>query len=91
MVVELEIRKLKESVERLTAMLTGRHLLSQWVHQDIAGAMLNLKPRRLRDIRIHLDKHGKKVGELRWKKGRGRQVMYYKPDIEKYLNAFVIS
>lgn len=91
MQVETEIRKLREQNKLLVDTLMGRHLLSQWVHQDITCVMLNIKERRLRDIRIHIDKAGKKVGDIRWKKGKGRQVLYYKPDIENYLNQFIIS
>ena len=91
MVIELEIRKLREQNKRVEDMLTGRHLLSQWVHQNIACVMLNIKPRRLRDVRVHVDKNGKLQGDIKWKKGKGRQVMYYKPDIEKYLNNSFIS
>jgi hypothetical protein len=91
MVVELEIKKLAAEQKQLTSALMGRHLLSQWVHQPIACIMMNIKPRQLRNVRIHIDKHGTKVGDIRWKKGKGRQVMYYKPDIEKYLNSFIIS
>lgn len=91
MVIELEIRKLREQNKRVEDMLTGRHLLSQWVHQNIACVMLNIKPRRLRDVRVHVDKNGKLKGDIKWKKGKGRQVMYYKPDIEKYLNNSFIS
>lgn len=91
MVIETELRKLREQHKQLVDTLTGRHLLSQWIHQPVACAMLNIKPRQLRNIRKHLNKDKNPVGEIRWKKGKGRQVMYYKPDIEKYLNAFIIS
>jgi hypothetical protein len=91
MVIETEIRKLREQNKLLVDTITGRYLLSQWVHQDSACIMLNVLARQLRNIRIHTDKNGKRVGEIKWKKGKGRQVLYYKPDIEKYLSNFIIS
>jgi hypothetical protein len=93
MVVETEIRKLREQHKQLVDVITGRHILSQWVHQHVACIMLNIKTRQLRNIRIHEDKKTKNiVGYIKWKKGKGRkQVLYYKPDIEKYLNAVTIS
>jgi hypothetical protein len=91
MQIETEIRKLREQNKMLVDTLIGRHLISQWVHQEVACIMLNIQPRQLRNVRIHLDADKKRVGEIKWKKGKGRQVLYYKPDIEKYLNNIVIS
>jgi len=88
MVVETEIRKLKLEMRReiaeLRRIICTRMVADKWVKQDVACVLLNVNPRRLRDLRVHLNRNGKKVGYIGWQKGNGRNVLYYLPDIEKY-------
>ncbi len=88
-VVETEIRKLKQEMRdgfaELRKLICGRNIAGNWVMQPMACAMLNLSARRLREVRIH-EKDGKRVGCIRWRKGKGRSVQYWKPDLERYLN-----
>lgn len=89
MIVETEIKHLrlefKKDMQDLRKLIVGKMLGTTWVQQPYACALVNVKPRRLRDIRIHLDKDSKVVGCIKWKKGKGRAVLYYKPDLEKYI------
>lgn len=86
--IEMEIRKLRnefgQKFKELQRIIVTHMVKDKWVQQDVACALMNIKPRTLRDIRIHLDKNEKKVGCIGWKKGKGRNVLYYLPDIEKY-------
>lgn len=95
MVVETRLRKLEEKIERNHAevirLLMGRNILGNWVSQKIACATLNVKPRQLQNIRIHLDKDNKTVGSIRWRKGQGKSVQYHKADIEKYLSKITVQ
>jgi hypothetical protein len=86
MQIETEIKKLRAEIRELKELLMKRNVTSAWVKQDQACVELAIKPRRLRDIRIHTDKNGNKVGVIRWRKGRGKTIEYYKPDLEKHLS-----
>jgi len=90
MVVETEIRKLREEVKtqfaEMRMLLLGKNIVGTWVSQQVACAQLNILPRRLRDIRLHANKMGKMQGSIRWRKGNGKMVQYHKGDIEKYLS-----
>jgi hypothetical protein len=93
-VIETEIRKLKIEMRKemaaLRKMIATRLIADKWVQQDVACILLNIKPRQLANIRIHLDKENKKAGSIGWKKGRGKNILYYLPDIEKYNSAVTI-
>jgi hypothetical protein len=95
MIVETEIRRLKQEMREgfaeLRKLICGRNIVGNWVMQPMACAMLNVKPRRLREIRIHMGKDGKLCGVIRWRKGKGKSVQYHKSDIEKYLNEISVS
>jgi hypothetical protein len=95
MVIETLIKNmhadLKKEITELRKLIVGKNLVGNWVKQPIACAMLNVKPRRLRDVRIHLDANNNKVGVIRWRKGAGKTVEYYKPDLEKYLSKITIQ
>lgn len=90
MVIETEIKRLREEMKQefheLRKLITGRNITGNWVKQEVACAMLEILPRQLRNVRKHLDPNGKAVGSIAWRKGKGRTVEYYKPDIEKYLS-----
>jgi len=92
---ETEIRKLRQEMRdkhmELVRLITSRNLIGNWVKQDIACAIISVKPRRMRDIRIHTDKYGKAVGCIKWRKGKGKTVEYWKPDLENYLNQITVS
>lgn len=92
---ETEIKKLRleirEQFQEMRKLICGKNIVGTWVMQPMACAMLNVSPRRMRDIRIHTDKHGKVVGHIRWRKGKGRTVQYHKADLEKYLNEITIA
>jgi hypothetical protein len=96
-VLETEIKRLREEQQQmfkeLRQLIAGRNMamLGSYVKQDVACEMLNIKTRRLADIRIHTDKDGKKVGCIRWRKGAGRTVEYHKADLEKYLSKITIG
>lgn len=95
MVVELEIKKLREEMNArfsdLFKVLSGKAITGNWVKQREACNMLGIKERRLRDIRIHQDKNKRLVGTIRWRKGRGKTVEYHKADIESYRNAITVG
>jgi hypothetical protein len=96
-VIETEIRmlrqELRQELKELRQLIAGRNMaiMGNYVKQDVACTMLNIKARRLADIRIHIDKDGKKVGCIRWRKGAGRTVEYHKADLEKYLSKITIG
>jgi hypothetical protein len=95
MTIELRLKKMEEKftsqIDELRKLIVGRNLVGNWVKQPMACAMINVKPRQLRSIRIHVDKEGNKVGCIKWRKGKGRTVEYFKPDLEKYLNQITIG
>lgn len=95
MTIETRFKRLEDRViseiSELRKLIVGRNLVGNWVMQPMACAMLNVSPRRMRDIRIHTDKHGNVTGTIRWRKGKGKTVQYYKPDLEKYLDQITIS
>jgi hypothetical protein len=95
MIPELEIKKLRAEIRQefkdLRAMLSGRAVLGNWVKQEAACDMLEIKPRQLRNLRIRLDVNGKKVGCIRWRQGRGKTKEYHKADIESYLNGVMFA
>lgn len=84
-------QELKVQVEELKKLILGRGIIGNWVSQEMACMMLGVGVRRLSDIRIHHDKNGNKVGSIRWRKSKGREVQYHKADIEKYLNHITVS
>lgn len=92
---ETEMRKLKQEMrqgfDEIRKLICGKNIVGSWVMQPMACAMLNVGPRRMRKIRIHLDNNGKTVGCIRWRKGSGKSVQYYKPDLEKYLNKITVA
>lgn len=92
--IETEVRKLKLEMklqfDMLRKMIVTRLVADKWVQQDVACVLLNVKPRQLRNVRRHLDKDKKITGSIGWKKGTGKNVLYYAPDIEKYNSAYVI-
>lgn len=92
---ETEIRKLRQQMKdqhrELVKMIATRVLIGNWVKQDVACALINVSPRQMRNIRIHKDKYGKVVGEIKWRKGKGKSVEYWKPDLESYLNETTVS
>jgi hypothetical protein len=94
-VFETEIRKLRQEMKdqhrELIKLIATRVLIGNWVKQDVACALINVKPRRMRDLRIHTDANGKVVGVIKWRKGKGKTVEYWKADLEAYLNATTIS
>lgn len=95
MILETRMKRLEERVineiAELRKLIMGKNIVGNWVKQPMACAMINVKPRQMRNLRIHLDKHGKKVGTIKWRKGRGKTVEYFKPDLEKYLNQITVS
>lgn len=94
MTVETQIKQLqaefKKEINQLKQIICTRMLATKWVDKDLACILLKVKPRQLANIRVHSDKSGKKVGCIGWRKGAGKNVQYYLPDIEKYNNQFVI-
>lgn len=92
---ETEIKKMRQEMlaqfQDMRKLLLGQNIIGKWVNQDTACATLNIGKRRLADIRIHLDKNNTKVGCIRWRKGKGKSIQYYKADIESYLNQNTIS
>lgn len=95
MIVETEIRRLKQEMRdgfaEIRKLICGKNIVGSWVMQPMACAMLNVKPRRMREIRMHLGANKNIVGSIRWRKGKGKSVQYYKPDLEKYLNQISVS
>lgn len=92
---ETEIRKLRQEMKdqhrELVKMIATKVLIGNWVKQDIACALLNVSARQMRNIRIHTDKHGNVVGSIKWRKGKGKTVEYWKADLENYLNQITVS
>lgn len=84
-------QQLKESIRETQKLIAGKMPIGNWVKQDMACAMLNVKPRQMRNIRKHLDKNGTAVGSIRWRKGHGKTVEYFKPDLESYLNKITVA
>jgi hypothetical protein len=95
MVVELEIKKLREEfksqLDDLRKLIMGRNIVGNWVKQPIACAMIDVQPRQLRNLRIHVDASGKRSGSIRWRKGKGKTREYHKADLEAYLNEITVS
>lgn len=89
-IIETEVKNLKLEMRQgfadIRKLICGKNIIGNWVAQSMACAMLNIKPRRMRDIRKHLDKKGKTVGVIRWRKSAGNKIEYYKPDLEAWLN-----
>ena len=90
---EMEIRKLRQEMKMqigdLRKLICTRLITDKWIQQDIACALLHVGPAQLRRVRVNV-KNGVKVGSISWKKGKGKNVLYYLPDIEKYNSAFTI-
>lgn len=95
MTVEIRLKRMEEKltsqIDELRKLIVGRNLVGNWVKQPMACAMLNVQPRQLRRLRIHLDVNGKKTGTIKWRKGKGKSVEYWKPDLEAYLNQITIG
>lgn len=94
-VIETEIRKLRQEfrsdIQELRKLIVGKNIVGNWVKQPMACAMIDVSPRQMRNIRIHTDKHGNALGDIKWRKGKGKTVEYWKPDLEKYLNQITVS
>jgi hypothetical protein len=84
-------KKLLKEIADLRKLIVGRNINGTWVLQKDACEMINVSPRQLRNIRIHLDNGGKAVGFVRWKKGKGKAIQYHKADLEKYLETVTIT
>lgn len=95
MIVETELKKLrlefKKEMQDMRKLILGHNIIGNWVKQEITCAMLNVQPRQLRNIRIHTDKNKAVVGCIKWRKGKGKTVEYFKPDIERYLNNITVQ
>lgn len=95
MVIETEIKHLKRQMQEgfaeLRKLIMGKGIVGNWVMEPMACAMINVKSRRLRELRIHNDKNGKLVGCIRWRKGNGRTAQYHKADLEKYMNQYTVQ
>ena len=95
MVAELEIKRLRQEMTsgfaELKRIIAGQATIGNWMKQEEACIALGVNARQLRNIRIHLDRHGRKVGSLRWRKGRGKSVEYHKADIENYRNSVTFA
>lgn len=93
-VLETQIRQMriefKKEIQELRKMIATRLVADKWVNAATACALLNVKKRQLANIRVHLGKDGKKAGCIGWKKGTGKNCLYYLPDIEKYNSAVTI-
>jgi hypothetical protein len=93
-IIETEFKRfqieMRKEMAQLKKIICTRLIIDKWVQQDIACALLHVKKRQLANIRIHLDKEGKKVGTISWKKGAGKNILYYLPDIEKYNSLYTI-
>jgi hypothetical protein len=83
--------KFTNQIDELRKLIVGRNLVGNWVKQPMACAMLNVQARQLRRLRIHTDKNGVRVGSIKWRKGKGKTVEYFKPDLEKHLNQITIG
>lgn len=94
-VLETEIRKMRiefrKEIQELRKIIVTRLVPDKWVDAATACALLNVKKRQLANIRVHLDKDGKKCGSISWKKGSGKNCLYYLPDIEKYNGAIIMN
>jgi hypothetical protein len=94
-IIETEFRLFKQEVREQFAemrkLIVGKNLVGNWVMQPMACAMINVTARQLRNIRIHTLQSGEVTGQIRWRKGKGRTVQYYKPDLEKYLDQITVS
>lgn len=94
-IIETEVKNLRLEMRRefaeMRKLICGKNIVGSWVSQSMACAMLNIKPRRMRDIRMHLDKQEKKTGVIRWRKSAGKKIEYYKPDLEAWLNRTTIQ
>jgi hypothetical protein len=92
-IIETEFRRFKidvaKQITELKRIIITRMIKDTWVQQDVACAILNIKSRQLANIRVHM-KDGVKVGCISWKKGKGKNCLYYMPDIEKYNAAVTI-
>lgn len=84
-------QELKAELSEIKKLLMGQGTLGNWVKQEMACISLGVEPRQLRNIRYHLDKDGKAVGCIKWRKGKGRLVEYWKPDLEKYRDAITVG
>lgn len=96
MIIETRLKHLEQKMEKgfaeIRQLLYGKNIVGNWVMQDVACAMINVKASRLRQIRIHENKKsGKVVGCIRWRKGKGRTPQYHKADLEKYLNEITVA
>lgn len=94
-VLETEFKKfaaeMRKEINELKRLIVTRAVAEKWVRQDVACIMLNIKPRQLANIRIHVDKNGSRAGSISWKKGKGKNCLYYLPDIEKYNSSVIIN
>lgn len=84
-------RKMNEGFAEMRKLILGKNIVGIWVMQPMACAMINVKARQLRSLRIHTDANGKVTGCIRWRKGKGRTVQYHKADLEKYINQFTVQ
>lgn len=95
MIIETRLKRLEDKMDRgfdeIRRLICGKNIVGNWIMQDMACAMIDVKPGRLRQIRIHADREGKIVGCIRWRKGAGRSVQYHKADLEKYLNEITVT
>jgi len=82
--------KQSREIAELRKIIVTRLVPDKWVNAATACALLNVKRRQLANIRLHLDKDGKNAGSISWKKGKGKNCLYYLPDIEKYNSAVTI-
>jgi hypothetical protein len=94
MIIETRLKRLEEKVDKgfdeIRRLICAKNIVGNWVMQDVACAMINVKPSRLRQIRIR-NVNGNVVGCIRWRKGKGRTPQYHKADLEKYLNEITIA
>ena len=94
MIIETRLKRLEEKVDKgfdeIRRLICGKNIVGNWVMLDVACAMINVKPSRLRQIRLR-NVNGKVVGCIRWRKGKGRTPQYHKADLERYLNEITIA
>jgi hypothetical protein len=94
MVWETEMKKFRQEVREefnsIKKLICGKNIVGNWITQEMAGIMIGVKPRQLRNLRIHL-KGNKLMGCIKWRKGKGKSVQYWKPDLEKYLNEITVG
>lgn len=95
MILETTIKQLRREMQdgfaEIRKLIMGKNIVGNWVSQPVACAMINVKPRQLRNLRIHQDASGKITGTIRWRKGNGRTVQYHKADLEKYINLVTVQ